>query len=495
MSRRKLLVDWGGYAGSQYAARLSTMIRGFIVARLLGPTEYGKWVALLLIYQLGSYVHLGILSGMAREIPFHLGKDEEETADEYRDCGFTAVAGLTALFCVVLLAVDLFAWSGYTALTRFALPAAGIAVFLQNMTFTYHNIFRARDRIGPISKSWTIQGISNLALSIPLVIYWGVYGLFAALLASNLMTVLFLRSQADWRFRFLPRRDRMARLLVRGLPVMAYLFVGVLLAQVDKIVIVRLLSRESLGIYGIASTVSGMLRYITTSASFILFPRYLSKFGKTGEISSLSRNVREPTFAFSIFIPVFLALVYIWIHVPVAHVLPRYLPGVDAMRILVCGTVFFSLASLASYFLITVNRTKPLLVGGAAIVAVEYVLNSYLVMKGYGINGVAFGAAICQFLYGTILLVVAFRLIPDGRRSVARSLLETYLPTFYVAAIVALLIRIFPFNEVRFEDEVRMGLLRGGILIAAVSPLFVLLQKKTGVFSLVADILRRNPDN
>ena len=110
----------------------------------------------------------------------------------------------------VFLIADL---SGYTALTRFALPAAGIAVFLQNMTFTYHNIFRARDRIGPISKSWTIQGISNLALSIPLVIYWGVYGLFAALLASNLMTVLFLRSQADWRFRFLPRRDRMARLL------------------------------------------------------------------------------------------------------------------------------------------------------------------------------------------------------------------------------------------------------------------------------------------
>ena len=491
MSRKKILKDWGGYASSQYVARVSTMVRGFVAAKLLGPGEYGNWVALLLIYQLGAYVHLGILSGMTREIPFELGREDDEEARRYRDSGFTAVLGLSTLFILVLTLVDFVSWNGYTPLSRFALPAAGVAVLLQNLTFLYHNIFRAHEKIGPISMSWTIQGVTNLAFSIPMVIFYGVYGLFIALVASNIVTVLYLRHSADWRFRLLPLWGHMWRLLQRGLPIMAYLFVGILLAQVDRLVIVSLLSRESLGYYGIAAMVGGMLRYITTSASFVLFPKYLSKFGRTGEISSLARNVKEPTFAFSIFIPIFLSLVYIWIHIPVAHILPKYMPGVAAMRILVCGTVFFSLASLASYFLITVNRTRPLLIGGAVIVVLEWFLASTLVKMGYGINGVAFGAALCQFLYGTILLAWAFRLMPDGKRGVVASVARTYLPTLYVAAIVAIIIRIFPMTETVFGDEVRMGLLRGGILLAAVSPLCVLLQKRTGVFSLAVSLLLR----
>ena len=39
MSRAKALRDWSGYAGSQYVARFAMIVRGFIVARILGPTE------------------------------------------------------------------------------------------------------------------------------------------------------------------------------------------------------------------------------------------------------------------------------------------------------------------------------------------------------------------------------------------------------------------------------------------------------------------------
>jgi len=493
VSRKKTLTDWGGYAGSQYVARFSMMIRGFIVAKILGPTEYGKWVALLLIYQLGAYVHLGIISGMSREVPFHLGRGEKEESDAYRDCGYTGVLFLTTLFFFVILAIDFFAWDDYTELTRFGLPVMALAVLLENLTFTYHNIFRAEGRIAPVSQSWTIQGISNLALSIPLVIVFGVYGLFSALLLSNVLTLLYLRHRATWRFRLRLQWERTGRLLMKGLPIMAYLFVGVLLTQVDKLVLVRLAERADLGLYGIASTVSGMLRYITTSASFVLFPRFLSKYGRTGDIGSLARNVKEPTFAFSIFIPVFLSLVYVWIQIPIDHVLPKFHDGIEAMRILVCGTVFFSLASLASYFLITVSRTTPLLIGGAIIVVLEYVLNSILV-KDYGINGVAFGAAVCQFLYGSILLIAMFRLIPDDDRSVLASLVSTYLPTLFVGAVVGAVLYFLPITETGLGNQIRMGLLRGGIILVATSPLIVLLQKRTGVLGLAFRLVTRRKD-
>ncbi|RPJ41006.1 MAG: lipopolysaccharide biosynthesis protein, partial [Candidatus Latescibacterota bacterium] len=255
LSRGQVLLDWARYAGSQYIARLCTLVRGFIVARLLGPTDYGKWIALLVIYELGAYVHAGILNGMDREIPFHLGKGEKERAWAYRDSGYTAVLGFTTLFLLALVVVDLAAWRSYTPLTRFALPAAGVALLIENQIFLHYNLFRAQQRFGPPAEGWAVQGITNLALSVPLVILWQVHGLFVALVASNLITLGVLRTRADWRFRLRWNLPEKWRLLKRGAPVLAYLFVEVLLRQVDKLVIIAFLPREELGFYGIAFTV------------------------------------------------------------------------------------------------------------------------------------------------------------------------------------------------------------------------------------------------
>ncbi|MFH1277918.1 MAG: oligosaccharide flippase family protein [Candidatus Eisenbacteria bacterium] len=494
MSRQEALKDWSGFAGSQYVARLAMLIRGIVVARLLGPEGYGKWLALLLLYDLGAYVHLGILNGMDREIPFWLGKSDEKRAGDFRDSGYTAVMGFTTLFLVALALVDLLGWRGYSPLTRFALPMVGVAVVLQNLAFLHYNVFRAKQRIGPISLAWVIQGVANLALSIPLVIYFGVYGLLTALVLTNVLTVFFLRGRADWRFSFRRRWDEMKRLFTRGVPVLAYLFVEVLLAQADKVVIIAALSRTELGYYGIAAVVAGLLRYVTSSASFTLFPKFISRFGETGKIESLARTLREPTFAFSIFIPVFLGLVYLWIHIPVKWVLPKFIPGVTAMRILVCGTVFFSLASLPSYFLISVNRTLVVVTAGYVIVALELGLNFLLVHLGLGIRGVALGAAVCQFLYGTVLLGCALRLVPEGERSVIRSVFGTYVPTLWVAAVIALLFRFLPLRETTLGADIGMGLVRGAILLVATAPLWVHLQRKTGVFTLAWSTIRKREE-
>ncbi len=494
MSRKKALIDWSGFAGSQYVSRLSAIVRSFVVATILGPSEYGSWLALLLIYDLGTYAHFGILNGMDREIPFHLGRGDEETAWRYRDSGYTAVVFFAALLVLVLVGIDLLRWQSISMLSRVAFPIIGVAIFLQIYIFLYCNIFRSRQRISAISQSMVLQASINLVLSISLVLAIGVYGMFIALVVANFITVLFLHWRADWKFRFVFDRDMIQHLLIRGGPVLAFLFVEVLLRQVDKLVIVAHLSRADLGYYGIASTVAGMLMYITSSASFTLFPQFLSKFGKTGEVSSLARMLKEPTLAFSIFIPIFLAFVYLWIHIPVVHALPKFVPGISAMRVLVCGTLFLSIASLPSFFLITVNKTKLLLIGAAITVVAEWTITTTMVKMGFGIKGVAFGASICQFLYGTALLSFAFRLVPEGERHVVLTVVKTYLPTLYVVAVVALLFYFIPVTESTLTADISKGLLHGAILLAATSPLWIFLQKRTQVFTMAWGMITKRGD-
>lgn len=488
MSVVKTLKDWGGYATSQYVARFAAIIRGFIVARLLGPEAYGGWTALLQIYDQGGFAHLGILNGMEREVPYLLGKGEKEKAKAIRNAGYTAIIGTTALIFLILCLISYLGRGSYETLTRFALPMIGAALVLQIQTFLYNQVFMADQNFTPISQSWTIQSLLNFALSIALVYRMGIYGLVVALIVSNATAVLFLRSRATFRFRVQWNGALVWHLFKRGVPIFAYLWLGFLLRQVDKLVIIAMLPRKELGYYGIAGTVAGMLVYITSSASFVLFPQLLRKFGKTGEIGALARTLKEPTFAFSIFVPVLLALVYLWIHIPVVHFLPKFAPGIDAMRILVLGTLFLSISSLPSYFLITVNRTKVLLIGGALIVALEAALNVAFVNAGLGIRGVAFGAAICQFLYGTILLTYTFRLIPDVGGSTLRSVLRTYAPSLYVAAIVAALFYFIPVKAGSLREDIVRGMIHGLLFVIATAPLWIHLQRKTGVLSLAWNI-------
>jgi O-antigen/teichoic acid export membrane protein len=173
----------------------------------------------------------------------------------------------------------------------------------------------------------------------------------------------------------------------------------------------------------------------------------------------------------------------------VVHLLDKFVPGIGAMRVLVCGTLFLSIASLPSYFLITINRTKVLLIGAAITVAAEWALNTTFVKMGFGIRGVAFGAAICQFLYGTALIAYAFRLVPEGERHVTWTVVKTYAPAVYVAAVVALLFRFIPVTEASLAVDLRRGLVHGLILAAATSPLWIFLQRRTGVFTLARNLL------
>jgi hypothetical protein len=72
--------------------------------------------------------------------------------------------------------------------------------------------------------------------------------------------------------------------------------------------------------------------------------------------------------------------------------------------------------------------------------------------------------------------------------------IRTYAPVLYVAAVIGgtlLLLPFRPFEEMTLAGDIRMGLLRGVILVAATSPLWILLQKRTGVFTLAWSLITR----
>ena len=66
------------------------IIQGFVVARFLGPTQYGILKLLDMIPQLAKYGDLGFISVARREIPYHIGAGDDEKAQLIRNLSYSS---------------------------------------------------------------------------------------------------------------------------------------------------------------------------------------------------------------------------------------------------------------------------------------------------------------------------------------------------------------------------------------------------------------------
>ncbi|MCA9784514.1 MAG: hypothetical protein KC518_13100, partial [Candidatus Cloacimonetes bacterium] len=59
-----------------------SMIAGIIVIRWMPPEELGLWQSVLIIQTWALIFQTGVITGLSRELPFHLGRGEEDYVKE-----------------------------------------------------------------------------------------------------------------------------------------------------------------------------------------------------------------------------------------------------------------------------------------------------------------------------------------------------------------------------------------------------------------------------
>ncbi|MFC1876996.1 hypothetical protein ACFL2E_06975, partial [Thermodesulfobacteriota bacterium] len=59
-----------------YISQAFFMVRGFFIARLLGPSMFGYWSVIKTFLVTGFYLNMGVNSGMVREVPFNRGRKD-----------------------------------------------------------------------------------------------------------------------------------------------------------------------------------------------------------------------------------------------------------------------------------------------------------------------------------------------------------------------------------------------------------------------------------
>ena len=102
---RRLVRDLPYASIAYYLSEAFYMIRGLVLAGILGPASFGIWTSMRMVLTLGAYAHIGAHGGMLQRSAFLSGAGEEDRADAYRRVA--AAVSLTGSFAVaaVLVAV------------------------------------------------------------------------------------------------------------------------------------------------------------------------------------------------------------------------------------------------------------------------------------------------------------------------------------------------------------------------------------------------------
>ncbi len=423
MHPRKLIRDSLRFAASLSVVRMALMARGLIAARLLGPMGYGAWNALQLMMDYGVFAAAGTQQGLDQAVPARIVANDPAALKRLKRAGFTNILFTTLLFIAGCM---IWASSGSSRLLGTwgfgGIALALFCVLAVNIAYYGLSLLRSHGDMTTVSTWFVLQGLIGAGLGLALVPRLGEWGLLWGWVAGCLVSLLFVlvrgRREAPLQWAVGPENLQLVRI---GLPMFVFSSSTLVMRSLDRLIILRYLGTQDLGYYSLSVMALTFLLYLPDSVGYVVYPQLLRRYGEAGEDATAIRGrVERLLQAMAVSVPLLSGLAFLWTREIVALVLPQFLPGVTAVRILCFGAGGLALGTIASLVLMTVGRRMALVPAAVFATALGATLDIVAVRLGFGITGVAWATLATYALNGGLLLTMASAGVGhDSRRTLS----------------------------------------------------------------------------
>ncbi len=459
---------------SLYVTRALYMIRGLVTARFLGPSDYGVWGTLGILLNYSNLAPLGSAEAVAREVPLHTERGEKDRARAVVEQSFSF-----NLYASLLASLAIFAYAHLRRasldpifFTGLHVAAAGIT--LQQLYFYYRIVLRAQRRFFFQSKVDILFALVNVPATIALVALRGLEGLYLSYVLVYVWIIGYLVWNVPIRLHARLDFTLIADLIRIGFPVYLLGLVYTLFMSVDRMIIAKFLTPADMGYYTIAYTIIGMLGEVPMVIAQVMSPNLIGRYSKSATPAEMLPYVETPTVAIATFFPVLQVVVLIGIEWVLRYILPRFLPGLVAIEILLFGALFIALTRGPSSFLLAV-RKQGVAVGIYVIcVLAAFGLNLWFVKIGWGLVGVAVATSVTYALLFALYVTYIFTFFFGRRIGAYARLYARLLLPFALSAIVYLVLSkgIPMHGQEPFADAAR-ALGRMAIYLALATPFLI----------------------
>ncbi len=383
-------------------AALISYITRIVMARNLGPSEYGLFYAVFtLIIFLLFFRDLGIGDALSKYIPeFRLQKDYDKIKTGIASVLFIQVIGS------LILIIALYLLSDFLAVRYFKDPRASLMLNILLIYIIFSILFIILKSLFKGLQSFflysSIEFSKNLIFLILILFFFKInYGIFSPVVAYAMVCpILFLLylPSALLKFNFFKYKVKefkeiSTKIISFGAPMFAASIGGNVIGYIDTIILTSLVSLSEVGVYNAVLPTALVLMLIGRSISAVVFP-VSSELWFKGDMARLRKGIElVHKYLFIIIIP--FALTIISFATPIIDLIfgKEYTSGVLAFQILIVGVTFYIVGSINNNIISGIGFPKE----SAKIIIIAAILNTVLnllIIPLFGIEGAAVTTAI-----------------------------------------------------------------------------------------------------
>lgn len=424
------------YTLANQITQVIAIVAGILTRNFLGPVQMGMWATLQMALQYSAYSSLGTTQGITREIPYYLGKQNQGKADEIKNL-VSSFQVLTAVIAALAIWSCAFIFKNKLPIPIFyGLLGIGLLIVLERINGFLIALLRAYKELKLISKQLVASAIVNLVLVGGLTYFFKLYGFVAAMALSYVFNILYNRYHFDFKLQFLLSR-KILEIVYFGFPLMLLSVLETFLKGIDKIMMVKMLGFEALGLYTVALMASNFLSSLPNAVAVIIIPHFEEKYGERDSISDLTRYTEQTASALAKVLPLVIGAAWILMPVFVHFLLPQYTSGIWPAQILILGSFFVALSLPYNVALVTLKKHLWIFPVHAITIGLS-ALGIYIVIKsGLGIAGVAFIMILSFALNCSLILSLAGIFL---YRNFLQGLKNLFRHTFWFTIILSTLI-------------------------------------------------------
>jgi O-antigen/teichoic acid export membrane protein len=406
-SRGSVLVLAGSLAGGNLVAMAMRLAGGILLGRLIAPDTLGLFAGIGLVLGYSTIAQMGILNGVSRELPYHIGRGDLARAHDLAAAGQAWALAAGGVISLGLLAVA--AWHlvhGNLEQAAGWATNAILAIFSFFGSNGYLSItFRTSSEFVRLARVNVVEAATGLA-ALALVAAFGFYGLcLRVILAGATSTALLFH----WRpLRVGPRwnRSNLRHLFIIGAPIYAVgQFQGLWTGVINSTLVLHFAGTYGMGLYAMVALATAAMDVVPTAVGQVIYPRVAHEYGSGKDTHHLLRIVIKPMLATSAGMAVVAAVGWVAAEPMVTLVMPQYVGAVPAMQWALLLPVVTSFQMVMAVF--TAVRRQDMHLAAVSCGIATYVV-ALLLLQPDG-NLTAFPQA--MLAGNTVLVFVAFLLV------------------------------------------------------------------------------------
>ncbi len=337
MNRTRIVKFSVGLTVTQWAGLLMRFTATLVAARIVTPAQIGyvAWIGIWPVYV--SWFTFGVINGVERLVPIRRGEGRAHDVEAMKQASFSVTMTLMAACVLAGILARLAAAPWQDSYDRWKYVASGLLCAATLLHRHVSMLLVVEKRFRLLALKWVVDGVLWWFM-LPLACA-GTAGLtFRLLLVSFITPIVLLVKVRGWeRYRFDPAL--LAMLSSSGWKIMIAGFFVSLAFAFDRTLVALNMDDTALGHYMIAYLVISLIQPLTVGVGRVLYPNLGETFGQSRDVSAVARHALGPACAMAaLMVPC--VLIGRFLAEPMtAFLLPQYLPGVAAARIVLLAAV------------------------------------------------------------------------------------------------------------------------------------------------------------